>query len=791
MDLIRAFLETAFCRIDSSELAGRRKIFPAEKRLLSIDRTLFVESARKDHEEYSDDNLKLLYGLYETEWSRDAETGKSNLFNSLTAFAKQVMAVVDGEPRVNFNNLFRWRELTYIVGEELMACAFLARRECHDMKPREVFNWSSVLQTDNAELNHLFEKEGLSELHQHLKASTDVFAISWVCLMNHVKHRKGDFVKLFRNEKETDEAYHQYIEAVAIRLYLYRTICQGDESTEIYQIERICQKAKMGDFAELMAEICTAHHALKSRRALDYACIKWQGEESIYEGERRFLYEVLRYIYLANDAVVTELLHKYVLAKAKIRAQMVQVNKNVGFANFARFEGVKEVFVDGYKHYSDLLKSLPVQEAMHQHCVTYLETRIAPKAPYNKLLAAHIDAERLTEACLKDDEIAQRHFIYHFIKKEDKRSKNDLIPRNHKVRIEVRNESIALRKLQTTTHQFVGLDAANSEMFCRPEVFAQAYRYLDDGKVKRTYHAGEDFYDLTDGLRTIDEAIRLLHLRNGDRIGHGIALGIDAYDYYASKNWHIPVPKQVLLDNLVWLCSELKSHNIAIPPCVERLVEEKYRDLADSYALDGKIPSMEDYNLAMRLRGNDPYTVNVSKGAYLIRDWQSCAIDNGTEKLLANENIATIYWQYHFSERVRREGNMVVDFVVPRELAYVIGQLQEAMMRDIAKRQIAIECCPTSNVKIARLKEYEKHPILRLHPIESGNVIRPAVSINTDDLGIFVTSADNEYALMVLALMKQKDEEGLLKYNSQQIRNWLEAVILQSKSYRFGSANNN
>ena len=75
--------------------------------------------------------------------------------------------------------------------------------------------------------------------------------------------------------------------------------------------------------------------------------------------------------------------------------------------------------------------------------------------------------------------------------------------------------------------------------------------------------------------------------------------------------------------------------------------------------------------------------------------------------------------------------------------------------------------------------------------MENEQDIRPAVSINTDDLGIFVTSADNEYALIALALMKQKDKDGRLKYSSQQVRNWLETVILQSKSYRFGSANNN
>lgn len=787
MDLIRVFLETAFCKIDSRKLVGRRKFLPSEKRLLAFDKSMFVECARKDHDEYSDDNLKLLYDLYESEWSVDSETGKVNLFNSLTAFTSKVMVMTGGEPRVNFNNLFRWRELTYVVGEELLTCAYLARCECLGMEPRKKFQWSSILQTDNVELNHLFAKEGLAELHQHLKASTDVFAISWVCLMNYVKQRRGEFVTLFKDAEDANNAYLLYIEAAVIRLYLYNRICRGDNSADVRQIEQVCEKAKWGDVGELMADICIAHQICGSKQSLDYACKGWNGDNSIFEGERRLFYEVLKYIYVANDENVTELLHRYVLAKAQIRARMVQVNKNIGFANFARFESIKEVFVEKHKKYADLLKSLPVQEAFHQHHVTYLETRIAPKAPYNKLLTAHIDAEKLTGKGLTREEQLARHIIYHFIKKEDKKCKDEMLPRNHKVRIEVRNQAIALRELQKTSHDFVGIDAANSEIYCRPEVFAQAYRYLDDGNVKRTYHAGEDFYDLTDGLRTIAEAILFLKLRNGDRIGHGIALGIDPYSYYASKHWHIPVPQQVLLDNMVWLYYESKTHNIILPPCIESLIAEKYHTLADSYEMGGMTPPMEDYYQAMKLRGNNPYATGVVKGAYLINDWNSCAIDSRKEllRLTSKENIQRIYRNYHFSKRVRREGCCVVDFTIPKEMADVIKQLQEAMMLSIAKQQIAIECCPTSNVKIARLMAYEKHPILRLHPMGDGRIIRPVVSINTDDLGVFVTSADNEYALMTLALMKQKDENGKLMYNSQQIKNWLGTVIMQGKAYKF------
>ena len=45
--------------------------------------------------------------------------------------------------------------------------------------------------------------------------------------------------------------------------------------------------------------------------------------------------------------------------------------------------------------------------------------------------------------------------------------------------------------------------------------------------LRTTIHAGEDFVHLLTGLRYVDEAIEQLELREGDRIGHGVALGVD------------------------------------------------------------------------------------------------------------------------------------------------------------------------------------------------------------------------------------------------------------------------
>lgn len=64
---------------------------------------------------------------------------------------------------------------------------------------------------------------------------------------------------------------------------------------------------------------------------------------------------------------------------------MVQINTNVGFANFAAFERKKEIFIEGYPEYANLLYVLPMYEARTYYYQDELETRIAPQSQYHTL----------------------------------------------------------------------------------------------------------------------------------------------------------------------------------------------------------------------------------------------------------------------------------------------------------------------------------------------------------------------------------------------------------------------
>lgn len=760
-----------------------------EERLVIVDKSVFVNAARRIHPELSDDNLGLIYDLFRSEWSYDETSGRRNVFFCLPSFTLQVLEKIDKQPCVSFRHLFRWQQLSQLVGEDLLVCAYLAFNERYTPYERKDFGWPTILPSDDQNLWYDIRQWGFSELHQHLKASTDVFGISWVCLMNNVKHRRPEFYKIADERIDADELYILYIEAAAIRLALYRMLMKKDITVGENSIDETVRSAKLGDTTMLQASINVVNGLNTKRSTLDYACEFWGKDFDVFAGERRLIYTVLRAIYEGANVNITRQMYRYILIKEHIRERMVQINNNVGFANFVRFEERKEVFLDGHEKYSRLLKSLPLYEAHRQHGVKYAETRIAPKFPYVKLQKAHSDTKHAIEHGLGDKHELEWHLTYHFIKKRDKLTSEYLQPRNHKVRIEVRNQAVALRKLQALENEFVGIDAANSEMFCRPEVFAQAYRYLDDGEIKRTYHAGEDFYDLTDGLRTIDEAVRFLQLREGDRLGHCIALGIEPTDYYDERHWHVAVPRQVLLDNVVWLLYESKRYNVMLPPIVDRYIRFAFKEHSRMYVtgIGVGLPTMEDYYCSMMIRGNSPYANNPSPCGYMFRDWNSVATDRRKEYLTFwdTPNIKQLFMAYHYNRRVRKEGQEVIEVVYPKEFAKTLREMQDAMMTMLSKSQIAIEICPSSNVKIGRLKRYDKHPAFRFLPVDENGVPCPPVTINTDDLGIFTTSLDNEYALLKLAMMKQKDMNGNLKHSELQVRRWIETLIRNGNTYRF------
>lgn len=784
MDLLRTFLTTAFSSYPIDEQSGNDR--------LMLKENVFVEIVKKTHFELSDDHIKLVYKLFIDYWSEGV--AEPNIFYSIISFAKDVLIVDKREPCVRLEHLFKWRELTQQVGEELLVCASLAHQDLYQERKR-LFNWPSVLPTDDVNIPFYYQN-GLSELHQHLKASTDVFGISWLCLMNHVRGRFSDFFSICYRRDDAEKLYRHYIEAVAIRLELSRYLVNRNYQVSYDNIRKIILHAELGNLSGLEHEIMNVagYRSNPYDYIYNFISVGLDPSDCVFSSERWFLYSVIKRIYEGDDNELTvSLMWRYVVIKNELRNKLVQNNENVGFGNFSEFETRKQVFLNKYPSYRDLLTELPIEEAHRHHHVRYVETRITPANSRCELSHNLSESEKLIEKRLSLSHIdwSNYRFIFHFIKKKDAVETNFLIPRNCNVRCEVRKQAIAIKGLlnkdYSMTKKVVGIDAANSELFCRPEIFAQAYRYLKNTGVKYTFHVGEDFYDLADGLRAISEAVRFLHIRRGDRLGHCLALGMDVGQYYKERHYVVPIPRQNLLDNLVWLYFQAKAYNVQIAPCVEMLVVETFSELSEPYRKNGLQFKMIDYYRAMALRGDNPLGMKDERYGYILDIWDAYDYDKDQklENYRKDSVLTELFRMYHFNKEVRRKGTEVYEFKVDDAYMELISQMQDKMMDDIESKGIAIECCPSSNFKIGRLHRYDNHPIFRMNDVDPNGSHHIAVTINTDDLGIFTTSLDNEFSLILSALLKMKDKDGKPQYNSIMIQNWMEQIIRNGYKYSF------
>jgi hypothetical protein len=116
----------------------------------------------------------------------------------------------------------------------------------------------------------------------------------------------------------------------------------------------------------------------------------------------------------------------------------------------------------------------------------------------------------------------------------------------------------------------VGLDVAGGERGCPPRLYGEAFAYLRRLQARHrpcadeppialgwTYHVGEDCDDLLTGLRHCDEVAA--HLLDGGvgRLGHGLALAIDARRFYLRRGGEVEPTLGAHLLDLVWAWGRL------------------------------------------------------------------------------------------------------------------------------------------------------------------------------------------------------------------------------------------
>lgn len=797
----------------------------------------FQSLAHSQYPSYSYEEIESIHQLLQEHMQPISKyvTATPSVFMLLVRMGMRVFRG-DGDGLVcSFSQLLAWQNVYQKLGQDLFTTAFLAYEDVRCGYPvRTEFAWDAILKTDNGRLNAML-RQGIAENHCHLGGTTQNFPLSWACLMNYPHTIRLAAKELRQNLQASYSrgitgnvwSWEERLQwASYLRIELFKRLENEPELTLSMNMERQCFYPMLHIKRELryLRSCYAAQVPQKDGPAfiLDYALRSADCKNGLLKkhnrllsGERSFLYRCFRACFDGSFSEDTQnWFYMYLLIKENFRAELVQVNRQAGFMNFKDYQDRKDRIYDAIVGYCAEAVRLSVNANQHSQHIVSFEARIAPKSSATEMYRQI----RGYEKQIKDNEgIAEdfRHlYVYHFIKNPD-RSRGRFLdqPRNKVTRSTSRQNAKALKYALQHSQYFCsnvwGIDAANIEIDCRPETFATDFRYLKDTKpfqrwsgfldlstrphVHTTYHVGEDFRDIADGLRAIDEAVKFLHLDRGDRLGHALALGVEPELHYRFKNRRVVLPKQDILDNVVWLLYRSRELDVSINP----QLRSSLQTMADSYLseLYGDFQQADlrdirpyEYYCSMQLRGDAPelYCALPYEGPKpLLYNSYDRYKEDPREELRTYRSsaaISSLCQRYHYDGNVRKKGREVAEFPVTGDYIELVRSVQDGLARELMEKGIMIECNPTSNYLIGTFQRYDAHPIFRFNnaglcridgTIETSAQL--SVSINTDDLGVFDTSLSNEYAVLAASLERcTVDNER--KYSSDSIYDYLDRI---------------
>lgn len=265
----------------------------------------------------------------------------------------------------------------------------------------------------------------------------------------------------------------------------------------------------------------------------------------------------------------------------------------------------------------------------------------------------------------------------------------------------------------------------------------------------------------------MQDALILLNLHDGARIGHGTALGIDPILWLARMPATLHVRRGDRLLDLLAAWQLLRD----LPDCLT----QAYQVELELNALLPKVfeapVSLNLFERAMKWRG-----LHMGFLASLQRwpnwNWASTLVDSLREeaymvaaaKVEDPDALEILWaWQNHRGLWDRSEALMVVEAQDTLFTSKLYLRLQQALMKQIADRRVVIETLPSSNVRISQYEKFEEHHAMRWMGVagftQPGDV-PIMVSLGSDDPGIFAGNLKGEFYQLYAVLRKQGLSDG-------------------------------
>ncbi|ASS73986.1 hypothetical protein CIG75_02635 [Tumebacillus algifaecis] len=512
-----------------------------------------------------------------------------------------------------------------------------------------------------------------------------------------------------------------------------------------------------------------------------------------------FLMKCMRYMMSSEpDDFFNQIFWQYLRVKNEIFQLHIQANSTRGLENFVSYfeRATKQADVE-----------LSLHQQMENPYLRKLEVRIAPggrdsderniKQAFAKKLKTLLKAyqENICSLYNRGQMIPEIGIVVHFIKKEDEHDiekcwldANPFTRQFGETDLHVDSAKLYFRNLQEKymaemrvvrdlreeipglSDYIVGIDAAGVEFATEPWVFAPVFREARNSDTHRslhpsapdkrvrnlglTYHAGEDFRHLMTGVRRVHEVVQHFQFHAGDRIGHGIALGINP-NLWMQRNQVVMLPRIEHLENLLWIwglykdgvAKEVDSTNLQQE--ILTLAKEIYVQMEGITVFslwEAYQSKFRTFEMSNSLPGKREASRDTSR--------LFCHYIN-TNNIWTAERLT-------FAQHCKCYLHKMVEPIqveVRREDLKMLKELQTLIRQKVSREGIVIETNPSSNTAIGEVENIFQHYILTLNQrgfqeqrnVEDGVM----VTINSDDPIVFNTNINNEIAYLFYSLLEK------------------------------------
>ncbi|MBF0612219.1 MAG: hypothetical protein HQL55_13945 [Magnetococcales bacterium] len=665
------------------------------------------------------------------------------------------------------DSLFLWHQFTLRAGASLLP-AILQINSRHHLSPL-------LVDPVGDELNSILAEHSLVECHVHAGSAFLVEEV-WLNFLQEIAHTLLNGKPLpwaTSIQKEPLSAQlkthiqRRGLLALLVRYTLFamlRKLLDQKEEDELFSMILSWSK---GDKPPEPSELDQLRDKVFTLQEKYYI----EREETLpLEEEGRFLQECLQAMAAVDETTrhpeetkLHQLFWHYVRLKAWFLQQHIQFPRREGFSFF------RENYYIPLKRLGDArwqkiphkqLQRWQEQLSAFQRMLG-MELRCAPGIhDVNEMLDL---AQAAADMRTQNPSMPQLGIIVHFIKP-------DQCEKSHKYEeflAELRHQLTQLQELLQMRHHegvvrhLVGIDVANVETNAPNWLFLPIFvefrswwrrEMADLPTPGYTFHAGEEYLTLAQGLRHMDEVVSFFPWEANDRLGHGLALG-DQPARWLRRHSLVPVTLEHLLLDRIWEWRMHAERDIPLPWHQRRMLEQEIRALADEFLQPAQPLSTEQWLLFYKALFCPQVVLEAldHPSSWEGVLWYQTEV---AEQLRQDKDTWQIFRKYL---RSRPQMANPIRHWRPlfelQEEAKRYQAIQEEMLHRFAKKRLAIECCPSSNVMIRDMDRYRDHPLVRIRK-------KIPVLLNTDNPAIFGTTLDMELALLYHALAQPGEADN-------------------------------